>query len=376
MKKKTVFFLLLAIALAGLAGGLVGSLIFQDYFSSSNNQDILDNNLGVVGTDASRNVVIQDAKKVVVNQDVKTDEAATRARQNLVGFYDRSGVKKDFDYYRLPQPALSALLLTSDGWVLAYSPDFRDLKSLAAKFVAIGNDKKIYELDQLIIDKQSGLSFIHLSAAADLSTPNFTTRADLHPGQLLLGVSAGGSSYLTSLVSRDSLHLATASYDPEYQLSLLPEPSGADYVFDLSGAVAGLRLGKTWRPISDFQALISSILKTRTISRPTLGLVSVNLDGLVKNDLVSNRELSQRSQAGALIYSDDLKTLAVYKGGAADLAGLKAGDIVTRLDNNIIDGGHSLEEILQQYVPGQSVDLTVKRGDQTQTHTLTISEVK
>ena len=55
----------------------------------------------------------------------------------------------------------------------------------------------------------------------------------------------------------------------------------------------------------------------------------------------------------------------VITGGPADQAGLQEGDILTAIDGQPIDATHQLDVTLLQHEPGDQVELSVLRGDQT-----------
>jgi putative serine protease PepD len=62
----------------------------------------------------------------------------------------------------------------------------------------------------------------------------------------------------------------------------------------------------------------------------------------------------------------------VTSGGAADKAGIKAGDVVTKVDNRVIGQSDDLAATVRSYAPGTKVTLTIKRGTATQTVTVTL----
>ncbi|MEP6815562.1 MAG: trypsin-like peptidase domain-containing protein [Marmoricola sp.] len=73
---------------------------------------------------------------------------------------------------------------------------------------------------------------------------------------------------------------------------------------------------------------------------------------------VSNNETSNSDQTGAQV-----KTLE--NGAAADAAGLKVGDVITKVDQQLIDSSDALVATIRGHRPGDTVRLTVLRGGQT-----------
>lgn len=57
----------------------------------------------------------------------------------------------------------------------------------------------------------------------------------------------------------------------------------------------------------------------------------------------------------------------LVKGGPAESAGVKVGDIITQVDRNPVDANHRLSDVLATYKPNDRVTLTVWRAGRTQT---------
>jgi putative serine protease PepD len=62
----------------------------------------------------------------------------------------------------------------------------------------------------------------------------------------------------------------------------------------------------------------------------------------------------------------------VTPGSAAAAAGIKAGDVVIKVDNRVIGQSDDLAATVRSYAPGTKVTLTLKRGNATQTVTVTL----
>ena len=63
---------------------------------------------------------------------------------------------------------------------------------------------------------------------------------------------------------------------------------------------------------------------------------------------------------------------SVVAGSPAALAGLKADDIITAVDGQAIDDSHDLKNVIEVYHIGDRVKLSVFRGAQTITITVTL----
>ncbi|MDQ0787970.1 S1-C subfamily serine protease [Streptomyces sp. B3I8] len=65
---------------------------------------------------------------------------------------------------------------------------------------------------------------------------------------------------------------------------------------------------------------------------------------------------------------------AVTANGPADKAGLKSGDVISKLDDRVIDSGPTLIGEIWTHRPGDKVALTYKRGGKTHTVDLTLGK--
>ncbi len=66
---------------------------------------------------------------------------------------------------------------------------------------------------------------------------------------------------------------------------------------------------------------------------------------------------------------------SVKKGSAADNAGLRAGDVVTKVDNKTVNSKASFDELLSAFSPGDQVDIQYERGQRTLESKLTLENV-
>lgn len=110
-------------------------------------------------------------------------------------------------------------------------------------------------------------------------------------------------------------------------------------------------------PMSDVSGLIKSVQATGKLQRPYLGVMYVSLT----DDVAKQYGLSVTRGAyvapPAIVGQD-----SVIAGGPADKAGVKAGDIITKVDNDTIDQNNSLTGLLGKHNVGEKVTLTIMRG--------------
>jgi Do/DeqQ family serine protease len=132
---------------------------------------------------------------------------------------------------------------------------------------------------------------------------------------------------------------------------------------------------------------INSAIASHTGSYEGYGFaIPVNLAKKVLNDIqkfgavkrgyvgVSFTDLSDPDQAAA-VHSD--KTVGLYvnevvAGSGAEQAGIKKGDIIVKVDGNLVNESSDLQERVGRLQPGDKINLTVLRGNDEQNFTVTL----
>jgi 2-alkenal reductase len=113
------------------------------------------------------------------------------------------------------------------------------------------------------------------------------------------------------------------------------------------------------------------------VSSNTIRIVA---DELIKNGRVDRgfigiqyAPLSPRAAVAlGLPPAAGIQVSAVVPGSPAAQAGLRVGDVVTKLNDQQIDQEHALQSLLLRYRPGERVRLTILRGTETSTIELTL----
>lgn len=82
------------------------------------------------------------------------------------------------------------------------------------------------------------------------------------------------------------------------------------------------------------------------------------------------------AQANNLPVSQGVQIVSVQSGGAADHAGLQAGDIIVQVDNTQVVDTSTLSDALLSKDPGNSVSVHVYRGSQQLTVNVTLGELQ
>jgi 2-alkenal reductase len=114
-------------------------------------------------------------------------------------------------------------------------------------------------------------------------------------------------------------------------------------------------------PSDTVRTVADQLIRTGSVLRPYLGIESM----AVTRRVASYYDLSV--QTGILITS-------VSRGTPADEAGLKAGDVIIKIDNDVVDADNPLNNALWRHQPGDTVKLTINRAGREITVDVTLVE--
>ncbi len=109
-------------------------------------------------------------------------------------------------------------------------------------------------------------------------------------------------------------------------------------------------------PINETKGVISSLKRTGEVQKPFLGVKFVMINKVIA------KQLNLDADEGALISSDPG---SIVEGSPAQKAGLRPGDIIVKINETNLDTAHSLNTVIGRYTVGDSVRLTLLRGDKT-----------
>jgi putative serine protease PepD len=109
-------------------------------------------------------------------------------------------------------------------------------------------------------------------------------------------------------------------------------------------------------PIDEVLPIVREMIKGQTPTHARLG--------------IGVEDASAGGQSAAI--TDGAKISQVTNGSAAANAGLKSGDVITKIDDHLITSSDSLVAIVRSYRPGDKVTVTYSRGGSTHTVRVTL----
>ncbi len=245
-----------------------------------------------------------------------------------------------------------------------------------AVYSVVLNDGTELEATVLARDPFNDLAVLKV-AENTITAPSLTLGDSdtLRLGQtvIAIGNSLGefSNTVTTGVVSGTERDIIAGSYGSSERLenviqtdaAINPGNSGGPLI-NLQGEVIGIntavsQLGQSIGfaiPINEAKQVVASVKEYGRIVRPYLGVRY----SAVSPDIAAARSLP--AGVGALLvagqYAGDV---AVLPGSPAEQAGLIAGDVIVQVGDQAVNEEQSLSYLIQQYQPGDSVDVTVVR---------------
>lgn len=243
--------------------------------------------------------------------------------------------------------------------------------------VVLANGKRVTDVTVVGRDPINDIAFLKMNGfnASNIKPAAIADSDKVVVGQKVIAIGNALGEFQTTVTSGiisgvgRNLTAATGSGQAAEQLEDLfqtdaainPGNSGGPLV-NLNGEVIGINTAIASEgeglgfaiPINATKGLITTVTKDGEVSRAYVGVRYRSLTPAIAE------QLDLDSEQGAYILEN-----GVIKNGPGDKAGLKAGDIITKVDKLEVNNRHGLSSLLARNVPGEEVTLTVLRNGRT-----------
>jgi len=177
------------------------------------------------------------------------------------------------------------------------------------------------------------------------------------------------SGYGRDIQAGDSSGSSTENLEDLFQTdAAINEGNSGGPLVNLNGQVIGMNTATSSSgenigfaiPINDVLGLIKQVLKTGKFAQPYIGVRYIPLTPDVSN------EYNLNVTNGAFVApSSNPSDPSVVPGSPAAQAGLQQNDVITQVNGTDVNQQNSLTSLLDNYSPGDTITLTVLRGDDT-----------
>lgn len=233
-------------------------------------------------------------------------------------------------------------------------------KNIKVKFF---NDRS-YKADVVGIDEKTDIAVIRVnlySALREISPLKLADKTSIKVGDLVLAAGNPynlGTTYSLGIVSALDRDIGISSFEGYIQTdaSINPGDSGGPLI-DMNGYVVGMNIAVVQSgqglgfaiPVDILSYVVNQIIKYGSVERGFIGIAVENLT---------------EEQIEKLNIDSGVMIVRVQKNSPAMKAGLKSGDIITKLNGELIKNTRILNKILLEIKPNQMIELEVLRNGQ------------
>ena len=280
----------------------------------------------------------------------------------------------------------TGIIISSDGQILTNNHVIATAATSNATMTVTFDNGKITPATILGRDTSSDLAVIKASGVTGLTKAELGDSSSLSVGQAVVAI--GAPLGLSNTVTTGIVSALNRPVSPSSDSS---SSSSSSSVLDAIQTDAAINPGNSGGPLVDMSGKvigINSAIATAgsdSLSGGTSGSIGlgfaipINQAEWVAKELVASGTATHSllgvsvtdptatsTQAGAVVGT-------VTAGGPADKAGIKKGDVITKVDDQQIGGADSLVAAIRSYQPGTKVTITYQRGGQSSTTEVTLN---
>ena len=283
----------------------------------------------------------------------------------------------------------TGIIVSKDGYILTN----RHVVDSSQTIQVINSDGERFDDVEFIgVDPLNDLAILKIDGNGDMPAAELGDSGTVRVGQKVIAIGNSLGQYKNTVTSgiisglgrpvtaaTDQLGTTVESLSDLLQTdaAINPGNSGGPLI-NMAGQVIGINTAIVSDaqsvgfsiPINAAKGIIRGVLKDGTIQKAYIGVQFVAITPDIRAELgVSERQ-------GALVRSGGSSQLAVIAGGPADNAGIREGDIITKVDDRIVGEHGGLGSLIAEFLPGEEVQLTIVRDGQAQEVSLTLGSYR
>jgi len=323
----------------------------------------------------------EKTEKLIIEESSAVIDTVKKVGPSVVSILTTNNVMDFFGDILKQKGGGTGFVITSDGLILTN----KHVVANSNELTIITRDGRTYKGVVKSIDPLTDLAIVSINAK-DLPVVELGDSDKLEVGQHVVAIGNALGEFqntvTTGVISAKGRTLVAEGerFDNMIQTdaAINPGNSGGPLV-NLKGQVVGVNTAMAGNaenigfaiPINIANSAIESFKKNGKIIRPYVGIryIPITKEIATVNSLPVDY--------GILIKGGyNFNELAVVPNSPAQKAGLREGDIVTAVNDQKISENKSLNSVLLQYQPGDTVELTVLRDPKEQKIKLTLGESK
>lgn len=326
---------------------------------------------------------IEQSKQVTLQENSATIDLVKKVGPSVVSINTSTTVQSYFGAQE-QQGAGTGVIVSSDGLILTN----KHVVEGAAAVTVTNIEGKQYEGKILAVDSANDIAFVKVEAtglpAAELGDSD---KVEVGQRAIAIGNALGeySNTVTTGVISGKQRPVQASDGQGRTETltnlfqtdaAINPGNSGGP-LLNIDGQVIGINTavasGNNAQnigfaiPINQIKSALESVKTRGIIVRPYIGVRYV----MLTESFAERNQLPVKE--GALLRGDD-QTLAVIAGSPAAKAGLREGDIVTKVNNVEVTRDNPLQSVIVGFSPGNVVHITYWRDGREQTVDVKLEE--
>lgn len=360
-------FWLVMILVLCLVAGLAGARIYS-FIENSN------------GPLAERLGVEEDGNKQATDEERNIASVVEKAAPSVVSIVTTSDA---MSYYGVTERegAGTGIIIGSNGYIMTNKHVVEGVNTVQ---VVLSDGTSYSDVKVIGSDPLNDVAYLKIDKVRDLPVAKLGDSTSIRVGQKVVAIGNTLGQYqhtvTSGIISGTGRAVAAQSGSSIERLTDLiqtdaainPGNSGGP-LLNLSGQVIGINTAIVEGaqgigfaiPIGATKGTIKSLREGNPVQRSYLGVSFVPITG----EVAKSYDLSVKQ--GAYVHNEG-RGSAVANNSPADKAGIKDGDIITKVGDMTVGEHAGLSSLVGEYAPGDTIQLTVLRDGNTRTFRVTL----
>lgn len=339
---------------------------------------------GLIKTNAAQTIT-ENREKIVLQEGEIVADVFKKVSPSTVAITTQTITSNRFYGPQVSQGAGSGFVVSANGYIVTNKHVVPE--GVESATVIMHDGKEFPNVKVVGRDPLNDIAFLKIDGVTDLPAVQLGDSSKVEPGLKVVAIGNALGQFRNSVTSgiisgigrpiqaQDSLGSAEKLENLfQTDAAINPGNSGGPLV-NLSGEVIGINTAVSEEgdaigfaiPINDAKNIIASMLEKGKIVKPYLGVRYLTLDP----DVAQQLDITQKQ--GVILLGGNGQP-AVAAGSPAAKAGLQNRDVITKVNEHVLDVDRGLSSRLSQYQPGDKVTLTIIRDNKEQTVEVTLEE--
>lgn len=327
-----------------------------------------------------RPTIENDGNNNITQQETNIAELVAKVSPSVVSITTQSQTQSYFGV-RQQEGAGTGIVVSRDGYILTNKHVVDGARTVG---VVLSNGTRHSDVRVVGSDPLNDVAFLKIPDVNDLEPAELGNSSSIRVGQQVVAIGNSLGQYQNTVTSgiisgtgrpvvaqsRTTVESLTDLLQTDAAIN--PGNSGGP-LLNMAGQVIGMNTAVATDaqgigfaiPINGIKGMLRGVLQSGEVRRAFLGVNHIP----VTPESAQHYDLSV--QNGAYIYAE--RGSAVASGSPADRAGVRDGDVITKVNDVAIGSSGALTTLVGEYMPGDNITLTLVRGGNERTVTATLA---